>query len=175
MTAAGPTRPGLTSCLRLGGGTLTLQTEIVGDPPEIVTTVDYDGRTIRVFRGGLEEGGHTSVEAAARAFHRAIEARLRARVDRVAASAGAAVPAADGEGTRDVPEPPAPAEASAEAPPPRAAGPEVAALFVDALRALHAGRRDEALRLLAVVDLLLPDDPRPRTLADAVRRGGIDA
>ena len=175
----GAVRPGLTSCLRLGGGTLTLQTEIVGSPPEIVTTVDYDGRTIRVFRGGLAAGEHPSVEAAARAFHRSIEARLRARVDRVVASTEAATPAPPADTSRAATGTSSVEVGSTAAgegrPSDGDAGPAVAALFVDALRALYEGRGAEALRLLAVVDLLLPDDPRPRALAEAVRRGGFDA
>lgn len=43
-------RPGVTSSLHLPVGVLTLQTEIVGDPPEFVTVVDIGGRVMRTLR-----------------------------------------------------------------------------------------------------------------------------
>ncbi len=43
-------RPGITSSLHLPTGVLTMQTEIVGNPPEFVTVIDVGGRIMRTFR-----------------------------------------------------------------------------------------------------------------------------
>ena len=153
-----PPLPGLTTSLRLASGVLTLQTEIHGEPPQVTTTVDFKGRTVRVFRAPLDPASTTDLAAAARAFHRTSELRLREAL----------------EHSRDRPrDPAAPSPSSPmNAPGPRHPGePEVAALFVEAVRALVNGRREQAARLVAVVRLLLPDDARVDALAASLAGG----
>ncbi len=149
--------PGLTTSLRLASGVLTLQTEIHGDPPQVTTTVDFKGRTVRVFRAPLDPTSTTDLAAAARAFHRTSELRLREALEQ----------------SRDAPDDPAPPSPSSttNAHPRDPGAPEVAALFVEAVRALVTGRREQAARLVAVVKLLLPDDARVDALATSLASG----
>ncbi len=147
--------PGDVACIRLPGGNLTIQTEVQGDPPVVVSTVDYQGRTLKVLRKPIppDRSRHEVI----RRFHEAVVAQIESGLAR----------SLEARAARSGDEAPAPAEAAAE-PPTTAPSEEVrpATLFVDALRAYAAGETDIALTLLEVVAAIRPDDP----MIPAVRR-----
>ena len=77
--------PGLTSLIRTGRGLMTLQTEIVGQPAELVTIVDFRGRVLKTWRQTLAPGlEECEAQPLARRWHADIEARVRANLQRAA-------------------------------------------------------------------------------------------
>ncbi len=157
--------PGNVACIRLPGGNLTVQTEVQGDPPMVVSTVDYHGRTLKVLRKRIPPDG--SRHEVIRRFHEAVVAQIESGLARSlearAARAGDQAPAH-----------PEAAEEPPDTAPSQAVRP--AALFVDALRAYGAGETDIALTLLEVVAAIRPDDPVIPAVRRALARGvALDA
>lgn len=78
-------RPGLTSLVRTSRGLMTIQTELVGDPPCLTTIVDFRGRVLKrwtePFTPGLDDA---SSSARIRKWHGQIEARVRDSLARAA-------------------------------------------------------------------------------------------
>lgn len=122
--------PGRTSLMQTARGPLTLQTEIAGYPPEVVTILDFRGRVLKSFRRPLPGGLDPSerVELANR-WHAEAEIEVRSTLAR-----------------RSKPADPS--------------NPVVARLFVAALVAYHQMDRISARAALLACDALLPGDPR---------------
>jgi len=128
-------RPGLTSLVRTGRGLMTVQTELVGDPAELLTIVDFRGRVLKTWRSPFTLDEHAaSTPERIRSWHRNIERRLRDKLAAVSRRRSQT----DVEG--DV----------------------VAHLFVAAIRAYGARDLDTACALLEACDQLRPDDRRVR-------------
>ena len=126
-------RPGLTSLIRTGRGLMTVQTELVGKPAELVTIVDFRGRVLKRWSSDFRVD-ESSVEAPAsiRAWHNQIETGIRNSL----------------------------AAASRKRPEPESTGEVVARLFMAAMGAY--GQRDfqTAAAVLEACDQILPDQPR---------------
>lgn len=71
--------PGMTSCIELQVGFLTLQTEFVGDPPELITVIDLAGRVIRRIRTPCPPG--VDLAQFVQRTHADIDRKLRLAVD----------------------------------------------------------------------------------------------
>ncbi|MFV8751523.1 hypothetical protein ACNOYE_13340 [Nannocystaceae bacterium ST9] len=71
--------PGRTSLIQTGRGPLTLQTEITGCPPAVVTILDFRGRVLKTFRRTLPDQlePHEHAELANR-WHAEAEAEVHA-------------------------------------------------------------------------------------------------
>lgn len=143
-------RPGLTSLIRTARGLMTVQTEIVGEPAQLVALVDFRGRVLKRWQGPVV-GAPDDPEAAAQArrWHRQIEAQVRETLRR---AGGARAPQ--------------PAQAQ------RARGEAAAHLFAAGARAYAARDYATARALFEACARLLPDDPRVRAaLERATSRG----
>ncbi len=142
MTPGPPQRhaPGRTSSIQLPGGTMTLQTEVSGTPPQIVTIVVFRGRVLR--RSVVALGGEveTDLESAVRRAHNDSERGLLRAL-------------------QDVHPPPQEHPGAAPVEPPTAS-----LLFVMATEALARRDRGTAISLLEAVQDLIPDDRRVQLL-----------
>ena len=80
-------RPGLTSLVRTSRGLMTIQTELVGNPGEFVTIVDFRGRVLKRWThpltAGLDEVGQG---IAAREWHAQRVARVSESLAKAARS-----------------------------------------------------------------------------------------
>ena len=75
-------RPGLTSLIQTARGVMTVQTEIVGEPAQLVTIVDFRGRVLKIWRSAL---GINPVELdSARRWHQKIDGEVRENLTRLA-------------------------------------------------------------------------------------------
>lgn len=122
--------PGRTSLMQTARGPLTLQTEIAGFPPEVVTILDFHGRVLKSFRRplpvGLDPRGRAEL---ANRWHAEAELEVRSTLAR------RTKPATGGHSV-------------------------VARLFLAALVAYHQMDRTSARAALLACDALLPGDPR---------------
>lgn len=127
-------RPGLTSLVRTGRGLMTVQTEIVGAPAQLVTIVDFRGRVLKTWRSPFSvELDSEELGDVARRWHADIEARVRESLAQAAARAR------------------------------RPEQHEVVShLYLAAARAYAQRDFETARAVLSVCELLMPDDPRIR-------------
>jgi hypothetical protein len=72
----------LTSLIQTARGVMTVQTEIVGEPAQLVTIVDFRGRVLKIWRSalGVDPAGLDS----ARRWHQKIDGEVRESLTRVA-------------------------------------------------------------------------------------------
>lgn len=145
MSSSRTVAPGQTSCLHLPGGTMTLQTELKGEPPHLVTIIDFRGKVVRRLSRQLSDEDHDNLALAVRRTHQEAERGIRASLRSLHEARKGAPPSA------------APSTASL--------------LFVMASEALHRHDRDSATALLRAVAQLLPNDRRVEALLDQVARG----
>ena len=138
------THPGRTSCVQLPGGTMTFQTELRGEPPELVTVIDFRGKVVRRVTRRLSEDDWSDVERAVRLAHSEVERSVCSSLESLRAAKRGTEPAS-------------------------AVEPTAAALFVMALEVLHRGDRGSAAALLHTVSALLPHDPRVDDLLHYLR------
>lgn len=132
-------RPGLTSLIRTGRGLMTVQTEIVGEPAQLVTIVDFRGRVLKSWKGPLLVAPNDpAAPSLARKWHAEIEARVRESLSRAAHKR----PSGDRR---------------------RAEEEAVAHLFIAAMQAYADRDYPTARSVLEACALLLPEDPRIRT------------
>ena len=133
-------RPGLTSLIRTGRGLMTVQTEIVGDPAELVTIVDFRGRVLKRWRSDIFiVAGDPRAADRIREWHNSIESRVRASLT----------------------------QATRRRPTARKADEVVSHLYIAAMKAYADRDLDTARDVLRACALLLPDDER---IAAALRR-----
>lgn len=126
-------RPGLTSLVRTGRGLMTVQTEIVGEPAQLVTIIDFRGRVLKTWRSPFSlRADELGAPEQIRRWHHDIETRVREKLAQVARGR----PQVD------------------------ASGVVAAHLFVAAMKAYGGRDLQTARALLRACDLLLPDDPR---------------
>jgi len=145
------TTPGRTSSIQLPGGTMTLQTELRGDPLEVVTIVDFRGKVMRRKSRVLTDEEHDDLELVVRHVHADIERGIRVSLESVRKA-------------RDTS-----AASSGQA----AVEPSTSALlFVMSADALGRGDLPTAASLLEAVAQLLPDDTRVRSLLRYVKSCG---
>lgn len=136
-------RPGLTSLVRTGRGLMTVQTELVGEPAQLVTIVDFRGRVLKTWKSpfALAPDDHDAPEQIRR-WHQEIEVRVREKL------AALARRRPQGEAT----------------------GVVVGHLFIAAMQAYCSRDLRTAYALLRSCDLLMPDEPRIRAALERVRR-----
>lgn len=135
-------RPGLTSLVRTGRGLMTVQTEIVGHPAELVTIVDFRGRVLKTWRAPLTVGPlDPAAPEHARRWHADIEARVRESLARAAGRN--AKPSTDAD--------------------------VASHLFLAAAEAYAERDLETAKEVLIACELLLPDDERVRAALDRLR------
>jgi hypothetical protein len=76
-------RPGLTSLIRTGRGLMTVQTEISGDPAQLVTIVDFRGRVLKTWTSPFRvELDSAEAPVSIRRWHGEIEVRVRESLSR---------------------------------------------------------------------------------------------
>ncbi|GEM_PF-4569617 len=145
--------PGRTSKIQVGRSTLTFQTEVYGEPAEVVTLVDLAGRVVQTKKTAIPEsvlaGGEEALVRFAGVTHERIETEARAALRRRA------------ERGRSKPE--AQTELPGEGPVQGSDGvvDETAAwLFMAAVDAYAHGDLHTSEDLFVVVSELLPDDRR---------------
>jgi hypothetical protein len=117
---------------------MTLQTEIAGDPLEVVTIVDFRGRVLKSFRSEVPpalRGREAELMDFANDFHASIEAQVHESLE-----------AARQRNRSDEPE----------------LGGVVAELFIEAVQAYARQELDTARAVLRACDVLQPGDPRIR-------------
>lgn len=132
-------RPGRTSMIRTARGVMTLQTEVAGDPLEVVTIVDFRGRVLKSFRTEVPpalRGREAELMDFANDFHAGIEAQVHQSLE------------AARQRHRSDAEP--------------ELGGVVAELFVEAVQAYARQELDTARAVLRACDALQPGDPRIR-------------
>ena len=141
-TGESDSRPGLTSLVRTGRGLMTVQTEIVGEPAQLVTIIDFRGRVLKTWRSpfSLRADDHAAPEKIRR-WHHDIATRVREKLAQVARGR----PHSD------------------------ATGVVAAHLFVAAMKAYGGRDLRTARALLRSCDLLLPDDPRVAAALGRIR------
>ena len=126
-------RPGLTSLIRTGRGLMTVQTEIVGDPAQLVTIVDFRGRVLKRWHSDVFiASGDPRAADRIREWHNAIETRVRESLSKAARRRPAS----------------------------RQADEVVSHLYVAAMKAYAERDLDTARDVLRACALLLPDDQR---------------
>lgn len=126
-------RPGLTSLIRTGRGLMTVQTEIVGEPAQLVTIVDFRGRVLKRWQSDFcVASSDPEAPDLIRKWHAGIEARVRENL----------------------------AKATRRRPQTRGAEEVVSHLYVAAMRAYAERDLDTARDVLRACALLLPDDKR---------------
>jgi hypothetical protein len=135
-------RPGMLSSIRLGSGTLTVQTELADDGSGATTVVDFCGKVLRRVKHVYYDGGAGSIEDAARRWH--------ARVERDVHDSLAALK-----------RPPASS-------PRRAVNPTAAELFILAVESTYSGDHESARALLEATIALLPENEALVDLRDAL-------
>jgi hypothetical protein len=112
---------------------MTVQTEIVGQPAELVTIVDFRGRVLKTWRSPFTvDEADPEVGALARKWHADIEIKVRESLARAASQRGP-----NGQ-------------------------PAVSHLYLAAAKAYAERDFETALAVLSACDLLLPDDARIR-------------
>lgn len=78
-------RPGSTSLIRTGAGMLTLQTELVGEPAQLVTIVVFRGRVLERWQSESRVSpNHVDSPKLVHRWHTRLEARVREGLARVA-------------------------------------------------------------------------------------------
>jgi len=130
---------------------MTLQTELRGDPLEVVTIVDFRGKVMRRKSRVLTDEEHDDLELVVRHVHADIERGIRVSLESVRKARDTAA-ASSG---------PAALEPSTSA-----------LLFVMSADALRRGDLPTAASLLEAVAQLLPDDTRVRSLLRYVKSCG---
>lgn len=75
-------RPGLTSLIHTGRGIMTVQTEVIGEPAQLVTIVDFRGRVLKTWRSSFLVSA-ADVDSARR-WHQQIEVEVRGTLSRAA-------------------------------------------------------------------------------------------
>lgn len=130
-------RPGMTSLIRTSRGLMTVQTELVGEPAELLTIVDFRGRVLKRWTSDFRVDQHSlDAPARIREWHNQIETKIRnslAAATRKRAQAG-----------------------------PSQTGQVVGELFVRAMEAYAQRDFETAAAVLEACDQLLPNEPRVR-------------
>lgn len=152
-------RPGLTSLLRTGRGLMTVQTEFVGEPAELVTIVDFRGRVLKRWTQPLDDADDARSAAAARRWHAQIEAEVRASLAQAAERRARAGRADEPEARASSPSPRQPA---LRGPGSRSDTDAVSRLFLAGVAAYARRDLDRARAALHACARLLPEDERVR-------------
>jgi hypothetical protein len=146
-------RPGQTSILHTARGPLTLQTEITGEPPALVTILDFCGRVLKSFKRTLPSGSEPQhYNELAKRWHATVEHEVRESLRRRVPIGALAIPGptahAQSAQSREV----------------------VARLFTDAMAAYARRDLDSAAAMLEACEELLPGDAQVRAALAVVQR-----
>lgn len=154
-------RPGQTSILHTARGPLTLQTEITGEPPALVTILDFCGRVLKSFKRTLPSGSEPQhYNEQAKRWHATVEHEVRESLRRRVPIGALAIPgpsAASSSGTTLHPHAPQAREV-------------VARLFTEAMAAYARRDLDSAAAVLEACEALLPGDAEIRGAIMALQR-----
>ena len=138
--------PGRTSLIRTGRGLMTLQTELVGEPAQLRTIIDFRGRVLKRWESACEpvDASEPLCEVMRR-WHEGIEVRVRENLAKVAERR------------------PAPSDP--------AAGHVVARLFLAAINAYRERDFDTARSILLCCRSLAPEARRVHAALERIEGG----
>lgn len=149
-------RPGQTSILHTARGPLTLQTEITGEPPALVTILDFCGRVLKSFKRPLPSGTDPQhYNELAKRWHATVEHEVRESLRRRVPIGALAIPGPSGASLH---------------PQASQAREVVARLFTEAMAAYARRDLDSAAAMLEACEELLPGDAQIRGALAIVQR-----